>query len=222
MMTIRGWQRAAAVVLGLSALLAPAVAPASAATAPVAQYRTMPEPPPEYEIRTELDKLTVQEPSTTPAYNRKYFRHWITQYGKCSTRDVTLSRDGQGVTLDSGCKATAGTWYSPYDDTTLDRASRVDIDHMVPLANAWESGANAWDDKEREKFANDLTNPQLIAVSDKSNRSKGRKSPDQWAPPNEDFWCTYSKAWTNVKYIYKLSVTEPEKKKLSAMLDTCD
>ncbi|OIJ90305.1 hypothetical protein BIV23_40740 [Streptomyces monashensis] len=54
------------------------------------------------------------------------------------------------------------------------------------------------------------------------NRSKGDQSPDQWAPPNKDYWCTYARAWTDVKYGYGLSITAPEKNKLVEMLNTCD
>ncbi|MCC3779917.1 HNH endonuclease family protein [Streptomyces sp. UNOB3_S3] len=155
-------------------------------------------------------------------YSRARFPHWIKQYGECDTREVVLSRDGSNVTQDSMCRAVTGSWYSAYDERTLDSASKVDIDHMVPLANAWRSGADTWTTDKRKAFANDLDNPQLYAVSASSNRSKGDQSPDQWAPPNQDFWCTYSRAWGHIKSLYGLSVTEREKEKLIAMLDTCD
>lgn len=92
---------------------------------------------------------------------------------------------------------------------------------MVPLAEAWRSGANTWSDAQRKALANDLTNPQLIAVSAASNRSKGDQSPALWRPPLRGYWCTYSRAWVADKHHYGLTVTAPERVALIEMLDTC-
>lgn len=221
MITTRAWRRAAAAVLGLAAVMAPPVA-APAVSASSGTHRVPPEPPAADTVRTEVDALRVESPHSMAGYSRAKFPHWIKQYGECDTREVVLSRDGSNVTQDSMCRAVAGSWYSAYDDKTLDSASKVDIDHMVPLANAWRSGADTWTTDRRKAFANDLDNPQLYAVSASSNRSKGDQSPDQWAPPNQDFWCVYSRSWGHIKSVYGLSVTQPEKDKLVAMLDTCD
>ncbi|WP_405148466.1 HNH endonuclease family protein [Sphaerisporangium sp. NBC_01403] len=132
-----------------------------------------------------------------------------------------LERDGTDVLRDAQCRATAGTWHSEYDGKDLNAASQVDIDHIVPLANAWRSGADAWSTAKRRDFANDLTNPQLIAVSATSDRAKGDQIPAQWKPPLRGFWCTYARAWTDVKHRYGLAVTAPEKTALAEMLDTC-
>ena len=70
-------------------------------------------------------------------YSRDEFPHWHTVSGACNTREVVLQRDGTGVVQDSACAATSGSWKSPYDGATWTAASDVDIDHMVPLANAW-------------------------------------------------------------------------------------
>ncbi|MBV9026616.1 MAG: HNH endonuclease [Streptomycetaceae bacterium] len=182
----------------------------------------MPEPPAADVGEKELADLTVAAPHSMAGYSRAKFPHWITQYGQCDTREVVLARDGQDVIQDEKCRAISGTWYSEYDGKTLTSASQVDIDHMVPLANAWRSGADSWTTAERRRFANDLVDSQLIAVSAASNRSKGDQSPDQWAPPRYAYWCTYSRAWTHIKYIYHLTITAPEKDKLTAMLDTCE
>ncbi|GGN45807.1 HNH endonuclease family protein [Streptomyces fuscichromogenes] len=226
MITPRGWLRAATALLGLSAVLVPAsaspVAAAPAGFAPASHQRTIPEPPGADQARTELDALAISSPHSMSGYSRAKFPHWAKQYGECDTREVVLSRDGEGVTQDSACKAIAGTWFSPYDNRTLGSAAQVDIDHMVPLANAWRSGADTWDTATRKAFANDLDHSQLIAVSAASNRSKGDQSPDQWAPPNRNFWCTYSRAWISVKYAYALNITPPEKDMLGTMLETCD
>ena len=70
---------------------------------------------------------------------------------------------------------------------------------MVPLANAWRSGAGKWTEEQRTEFANDLTRPQLMAVSAASNRSKGDQDPSQWKPPQKDYWCEYAQRWIAVK-----------------------
>ncbi|WP_306419979.1 GmrSD restriction endonuclease domain-containing protein [Streptomyces subrutilus] len=101
----------------------------------------------------------------------------------------------------------SGSWFSPYDDKVVSAAGQVAIDHIVPLANAWRSGADLWDTATRRQFANDLDNPQLLAVSAASNRSKGEQSPDQWSPPSHAYWCTCSRAWTHIKHAYQLSIT---------------
>ncbi len=68
-------------------------------------------------------------------------------------------------------------WYSPYDGATWTAASDVDIDHMVPLAEAWASGAWAWTTSQRQTYANDLGGPELWAVTDSVSQSKGDKDP---------------------------------------------
>ncbi|MFJ5927564.1 hypothetical protein ACIQF6_33715 [Kitasatospora sp. NPDC092948] len=137
----RSWRRASAVLVALSAALVPAaVQPAQAATAPaVAPYRALPEPPALSVARDELAGLTVSEPHSMDGYSREKFPHWATQPGQCDTREVVLARDGQDVVQDSECRAVAGLWTSPYDDRSFTDAKQLDIDHVVPLANAWRS-----------------------------------------------------------------------------------
>jgi hypothetical protein len=124
------------------------------------------------------------------------------------------------VVVDSNCQPTSGTWYSQFDGVTLTSASQVDIDHQVPLAEAWRSGARSWTTDRRRAFANDLTWPQLIAVSASSNRSKGDQDPKYWKP-RAAFHCTYSRMWIRVKYRYDLTVDSGEKSALQTMLNTC-
>lgn len=87
--------------------------------------------------------VTPAEGSLTGC-SRAKLPHWITQSGTCDTREVVLERDGVNVTTDSSCAATGGSWHSPYDGATWTAPSDVDIDHIVPLAEAWRSGANNW------------------------------------------------------------------------------
>ncbi|MFC9292813.1 HNH endonuclease family protein [Streptomyces sp. NPDC057011] len=171
--------------------------------------------------RSQLAALKVAPVGTMAGYSRDKFTHWAQQGNKCDTREVVLKRDGTDVAQDSECRAVSGTWKSLYDGVTVTDAAKMDIDHMVPLAEGWRSGAAGWDAARRKAFANDLTHPQLLAVTAASNRSKGDQSPDLWQPPDRASWCQYGRAWTTVKSTYGLTVTEPEKKMLTTMLDTC-
>ncbi|MGA5207057.1 HNH endonuclease family protein [Streptomyces variegatus] len=170
--------------------------------------------------RSYLATLTVTAEDRT-GYNRDLFPHWITQSGTCNTREVVLKRDGSGVQQDSSCAATSGSWYSPYDGATWSAASDVDIDHLVPLAEAWDSGADSWTTSRRQSFANDLTRPQLIAVTDNVNQAKGDQDPATWMPSRTAYRCTYVRAWVQVKYYYDLSVDSAEKSALTNYLASC-
>ncbi|WP_030859478.1 HNH endonuclease family protein [Streptomyces sp. NRRL S-37] len=167
-----------------------------------------------------LATLDVRTENRT-GYDRDLFPHWITQSGACNTRETVLKRDGSGVVTDSSCAATSGSWYSPYDGATWSAASDVDIDHLVPLAEAWDSGASAWTTSRRQSFANDLTRPQLLAVTDNVNQAKGDQDPATWMPSRTAYRCTYVRAWVQVKYYYDLSVDSAEKSALTNYLASC-
>ncbi len=92
---------------------------------------------------------------------------------------------------------------------------------MVPLANAWRSGASKWTNEQRGDFANDEERPQLIAVSASQNRAKGDQDPSTWKPSLRDYWCQYAQDWITVKHYWKLSITSAEKEALGDMLATC-
>ncbi|MER6145439.1 HNH endonuclease family protein [Streptomyces sparsogenes] len=181
----------------------------------------LPEPPTAEEARAELDELTVAPEDDVPGYSRSKFPHWITRYGTCDTREVVLQRDGEGVTQDDQCRAVSGQWVSPYDGVAVDTAGQLDIDHVVPLKEAWRSGAAAWTTEDRKAFANDLVHSQLVAVSARSNRSKADKDPANWQPPLASYRCTYGRAWISVKHVYGLAVDPAERSALVGMLDTC-
>ncbi|GGN05538.1 hypothetical protein GCM10011609_50990 [Lentzea pudingi] len=171
--------------------------------------------------RAELSGLTVRADGSMTGYSRDKFPHWVTQSGTCNTREAVLKRDGTNVVTDSSCAATSGRWFSPYDGATWSAASDVDIDHIVPLAAAWRSGASSWTTAQRQSFANDMSGPQLIAVTDNVNQSKGDQTPATWKPPLTTYWCTYAKMWVHTKYRWSLSVTSAEKTELTGMLGRC-
>lgn len=168
-----------------------------------------------------LNALTVAAESHHSSYNRDLFPHWITISGSCNTRETVLKRDGVNVVVNSSCAAVSGSWYSPFDGATWTAASDVDIDHMVPLAEAWSSGAWAWTTAKRQTYANDLGGPELWAVTDNVNQSKSDQDPAQWQPPLSSFRCTYARAWIQVKWYYALTVDSAEKSALNSMLASC-
>jgi hypothetical protein len=180
-----------------------------------------PTPPSAATARGYLAALTVQAEGSSTGYSRDKFPHWITQSGTCNTREVVLKRDGTGVVQDSSCAAVSGTWFSPYDGATWHAAADVDIDHVVPLAEAWRSGASSWTTAKRQGFANDLTRSQLIAVTDNVNQAKGDQDPAEWLPSVTGYRCTYARMWVWVKYYYLLTVDSAEKNALSSILNGC-
>ncbi|MCW3813195.1 HNH endonuclease family protein [Micromonospora sp. DR5-3] len=168
----------------------------------------------------QLDQLTVAAAGSMKGYSRARFPHWRDTGKNCDVRDSVLQRDGESIEL-SGCNVVGGQWESRYDGQVLTDPTDVDIDHVVPLANAWRSGADKWDDSKRGDFANDLTRPQLVAVSARSNRAKGDQDPSQWKPANRSYWCQYAADWVTVKHYWRLTVTTAEKAALTDMLEGC-
>lgn len=179
-----------------------------------------PAPPDTDQARTRLAALRETAERESGSYERERFPHWSDKGDGCTTRELVLKRDGDGVRTGSDCDLT-GRWTSPYDGRTWTRTGDVDIDHMVPLKEAWESGASEWSTDERERFANDLRRPQLWSVTDNVNQEKSDRDPAEWRPPREQVWCEYARAWIEVKYAWKLTADQAEKKSLSTMLGRC-
>ncbi len=169
--------------------------------------------------QSELNALTVKTEGTMTGYSRDLFPHWSSQGGGCDTRQVVLKRDADSYV--GSCPVTSGSWYSYYDGLTFTNPSDLDIDHVVPLAEAWRSGASSWTTTTRQAFANDLEGPQLIAVSASSNRSKGDQDPSTWQPTRSGASCGYSKMWIHTKSRWGLSLQSAEKTALQTMLNTC-
>lgn len=168
-----------------------------------------------------LEELEVAEELLSSSYNRSAFKHWIdADSNGCDTRREVLASESKNTTT---CRTlTGGSWVSAYDKVKTANSSSFDVDHMVPLKEAWESGAYAWDSKTRASFANDLTYiHSLIAVSAKSNRSKSDRDPSNWMPPASSFHCQYVGRWIAVKYRWSLTVDPAEKSYLFARVASC-
>ncbi|WP_205856698.1 HNH endonuclease family protein [Phytoactinopolyspora endophytica] len=181
---------------------------------------TAPRIPTKATAQAELNALTVAPEGSTSGYSRDKFPHWDTVSGSCNAREQVLKRDGIDVAVNGDCYPTSGRWYSPYDGVTVHSPSDVDIDHVVPLAEAWRSGASSWSDAKRREFANDLYWPQLRAASSASNRAKGDRDPASWKPRSA-YHCTYAKMWIRTKYQWELTVQSAEKTELQRMVNTC-
>jgi hypothetical protein len=154
-------------------------------------------------------------PDTRAGYARSLFKHWsdLDKNG-CSTRnDVILAEALVKPKVDAGCKIVkdTGKWYSAYDGLTVTNFSALDVDHMVPLAEAWDSGASKWDDARRQVYANDMGDANaLIAVTAATNRSKSDQDPAEWLPAKDV--CAYIKNWVHVKLRWSLTVDDKELK----------
>ncbi|GAA4781683.1 HNH endonuclease family protein [Streptomyces ziwulingensis] len=174
-------------------------------------------------VRSLLEALPVRE-ETGAGYDRGAFRHWTdADKDGCSTRvEVLLEEAVNAPVLSGRCTLTGGTWYSPYDDTYVDGARGLDVDHLVPLKESWDSGAGTWSAAEREAYANDLDDPRaLIAVTARSNRSKSDQDPATWQPPAEAYRCKYFSHWVTVKTRYSLAIDPAEQEALTQLAGQC-
>ena len=124
---------------------------------------------------------------------------------------------------DRQCRVEAGRWLDPYTGNAFTDPGDLDVDHLVPLANAHRSGGWAWSAERKRQFANRLGDAaHLIAVTASANRQKGAKGPEEWRPPDTSYWCEYATAWARVKRAWGLTATPAEAIALREMLRTCD
>ena len=162
-----------------------------------------------------------------PKYVRSSWSHWSDVDGDCQNAraEVLIEESMSTITFRSKNKCTVdtGQWVDAFSGKILTEASGLDVDHMVPLKNAHDSGGWSWNSVKKKEYANDLSDPNhLIAVSAGVNRSKGAKPPDQWKPPLQSYWCTYATSWISIKNKWNLGVTYSEWSALEVMLTYCD
>ena len=159
-------------------------------------------------------------------YDRALFDHWRDIDGDgCDSRDQVLKRDSISLPqVDPvNCNVIAGDWVSPYDGGRWSNPSDIDIDHVVALKEAWDSGAWAWNAAQRKAFANDTSDSRtLLAVTDSVNQSKSDKDPSNWLPPLQSYTCTYLGNWIAVKVRWSLSMDSSEYGRIKNLLQsTC-
>lgn len=180
-----------------------------------------PDIPPKSQVQAELDAITVEDEGPRSGYSRSLFPHWSSQGNNCNTRELVLQRDGDDVTVGADCYPDSGSWYSQFDGETRTVPSQISIDHVVALAEAWDSGADTWSTSRRQAFANDLDGPQLIAVTAGVNSSKSDKDIGEWVPPLASKRCAFAKMVIHTKYRWDLSMDPAEKSAAQTHLNSC-
>ena len=173
-----------------------------------------------------LNNLEVKGRAAKTGYARSQFPHWSDpDRNGCDARNDTLKRDLTNITYKVGtrdCKVIAGQLLDPFSGKVITFSATkvvIDIDHVVALSNAWQTGAAYFDKNKRSQIANDPLN--LLAVDSKLNRQKGDGDAATWLPPSKAFRCEYVARQVAVKAKYGLWVTQPEKVAIDKILKTC-
>lgn len=178
--------------------------------------------------RTTMTKLKMAPSGSNAGYSRAQFPHWrdasvngwpVAPSNSCDTRAAALYRDGRMVKVSPKCTNMVGMWTDPYTGSVVLSPSKMQGDHMVPLANAWRSGAKSWATAKRVQFANDPL--VVVSVLGTANAAKGDKGPEAWKPSNKAAYCAYAERWIAVKAKYSLSVNAAERTALTNMLVGC-
>lgn len=165
------------------------------------------------------------EPRRAP-YKRSLYQHWIDEDRDCQdTRQEVLVRDAAAPVRFSGsrnCDVVRGEWLDPYTAATFREPRQLDVDHVVPLKNAHESGGWAWTKERRREYANYLVYERhLLAVKASENRRKADKGPDRYMPPDDAYRCGYVRTWVKIKRDWDLSMTSAEKSAVDRVLSGC-
>lgn len=172
-------------------------------------------------LALDLLAAVVIENEYPEGYDRDLFGYPKSFGGGCNTRTQVLRRDSlTPAQVDPfGCTVTAGDWYSLYDGVMHQSPADLEIDHVVALKEAWDSGAWRWDRAVMIAFANDLADPRTLrAVTTAVNRSKSDKDPSNWLPPNPNDVCRYAAEWVAIKLRWGLSMDQSEHARLRTLL----
>ena len=174
-----------------------------------------------------LNSLEVKGRAAKTGYTRSQFPHWSDpDRNGCDARNDTLKRDLTQISFKTGtrdCKVLTGQLLDPFSGKVItfsSTKSNIDIDHVVALSNAWQTGAAYFDKTKRAAIANDPLN--LIAVDAKLNRQKGDGDAATWLPPLKTYRCDYVARQIAVKAKYGLWVTQPEKGAIIKLLEMCE
>ncbi|MFG2078461.1 HNH endonuclease family protein [Nonomuraea maritima] len=182
------------------------------------------------DARDKLDGLDVKGRAPKTGFDRDEFGPaWAdVDRNGCDTRNDILKRDLEDETFKPGthdCIVLTGTLQDPYGGKTIDfergqtTSSKVQIDHLVPLSDAWQKGAQQWSAAKRKEFANDPLN--LLAVDGPLNGQKSDSDAATWLPPRRSYWCAYIARQVDVKAKYGVWVTSAEKDAMRRILDDC-
>ncbi len=172
----------------------------------------------------ELLALLGVAPENRLGYDRDLFPTWTDKDGDgCNTRrEVLIAESLTPVTVGTGCSLSGGSWYSAYDGLSFTDLADVSIDHVVALAEGWDSGASVWTPERRERFANDLGVPwTLIGVSMRSNDGKSDLEPADWLPAVAAARCNYLADWLAIKVRWGLSVDQREHDAIASLAAPC-
>ncbi len=173
----------------------------------------------------QLAAIEVKGRAPKTGYARSQFGDGWALVGLCDTRNLILARDLINARVSKTCKVMSGTLHDPYTakDILFERGAStsdlVQIDHVVALSNAWQTGAQQLAALERESFANDPLN--LLAVDGQANQDKSDGDAATWLPPNKVFRCQYVARQIQVKKKYNLWVTSAEKNAMQVVLQSC-
>jgi hypothetical protein len=178
----------------------------------------------------QLESIPVKGRAPKTGYSRDEFGPaWAdTDHNGCDTRNDVLARDLTGETFKpaaNNCVVASGTLADKYTGTVIqfvrgqDTSSDIQIDHIVPLSDAWQKGAQQLSADQREELANDPLN--LTAADGPTNSAKGDKDAATWLPPNKAFRCEYVERQTAVKMKYSLWVTKAEHDAIAGILENC-
>jgi hypothetical protein len=174
-------------------------------------------------LRTAVSDLPIATEVRT-GYDRDLFPLWIDADGdRCNTRfEVLIAEATTRPTVSPPCALSGGRWYSYYDDASWTAPADLDIDHLVPLAEAWDSGARSWTTATRQAYANDLGDGRtLVAVTDNVNQAKGDQDPAQWLPSHPPALCRYVAEWVAVKLRWRLTADTAERSRLTSLAAGC-
>jgi hypothetical protein len=175
------------------------------------------------DAREVLAGIPVELEDRTGGYDRDLFAVWIDADGDgCDTRDEVLVAENLAAadSAPAGCIPIPGLWRSAYDDVDITDPSQLDVDHLVSLKEAWDSGAWSWTPERRIAYANDLTDGRtLVAVSATSNRSKGDRDPSNWIPEDDQAVCQFVGDWIAVKARWSMSMDPSEHGRLGNLID---
>lgn len=159
------------------------------------------------------ENIVQAEQEISNPYNRRNWGGWIDADRDCQdSRQEILIRDSiekVKFKTSKNCRVKSGLWVGPYSGKKARNPSKFDIDHIVPLSHAYEVGGKDWTREQKKLFANDFEN--LLVTDSSANRSKGKKAPHEWMPPNKKYHCEYLNKWIAIKQKYKLRYMTWEK-----------